>query len=69
MEIPRHWRLRQQRYALLGEVCPHCEAKIFPPREVCPECGGETKAAYALSGESELFSIPVMQEAPAAVKG
>ena len=24
MEIPRHWRLKKQRYALVGEVCPHC---------------------------------------------
>ena len=27
MEISRHWRLQQQRYALVGEVCPHCDAK------------------------------------------
>ena len=40
MEIPRHWRLKQQRYALVGEVCPHCDHKIFPPRDVCPNCGG-----------------------------
>ena len=43
MEIPRHWRLKKQRYALVGEVCPHCQAKIFPPRDVCPNCGGEAK--------------------------
>ncbi len=40
MDIPRHWRLKSQRYALIGEVCPHCNAKLFPPRDVCPECGG-----------------------------
>lgn len=42
MEIPRHWRLRQQRYRLIGEECPHCETKIFPPRDICPECGQDT---------------------------
>lgn len=26
-----------------GEVCPHCEVKIFPPRDICPSCKGETK--------------------------
>ena len=41
MEIPRHWRLKKQRYALVGEVCPHCDARIFPPRDVCPECGND----------------------------
>jgi len=29
MEIARHWRLKQQRYGLVGEVCPYCSAKIF----------------------------------------
>jgi len=42
MEIPRHWRLRKQRLNLSGEECPHCEVKIFPPRDICPRCGGGT---------------------------
>ena len=42
MEIPRHWRLRKQRLSLIGEECPHCEVKIFPPRDICPRCGGGT---------------------------
>lgn len=69
MEIPRHWRLRQQRYALVGEICPHCEAKIFPPRDVCPECGGEAKTQYTFSGEGEVFSYTIMNDAPAGYEG
>ncbi len=65
MEIPRHWRLRQQRYALVGEECPHCETKIFPPRDVCPECGGEAKTTFSFSGEGEVYSFTVMHDAPA----
>ena len=42
MEVPRHWRLKKQRYQLIGEECPHCEDKIFPPRDICPRCGGGT---------------------------
>lgn len=42
MEIVRHWRLKRQRYRLIGEECPHCEEKIFPPRDICPRCGGGT---------------------------
>jgi len=42
MEVPRHWRLKRQRYCLVGEICPHCDEKIFPPRDICPRCGGET---------------------------
>ena len=65
MEIARHWRLKQQRYGLVGEVCPHCAAKIFPPRDVCPNCGGEAKTAFAFSGKGEVFSYTTIYEAPA----
>lgn len=65
MEIPRHWRLKQQRYALVGEVCPHCDAKIFPPRDVCPHCGGEAKTQFNFSGKGEVFSYTMMSDAPA----
>ncbi len=65
MEVPRHWRLRKQRYALMGEECPHCHTKIFPPRDVCPECGGEAKTAYAFSGKGEVYSFTRMVTAPA----
>ena len=65
MEIPRHWRLKQQRYALVGEICPHCEAKIFPPRDVCPECGDEAKTTYTFSGRGEVYSYTTVHNAPA----
>jgi uncharacterized OB-fold protein len=65
MEISRHWRLRKQRYGLVGEVCPHCEAKLFPPRDVCPECGGEAKTLYNFSGRGEVYSFTTVYEPPA----
>ncbi len=65
MEIPRHWRLKKQRYALVGEVCPHCDVKIFPPRDVCPNCGEEAKTRYDFSGKGTIFSYTVMSDAPA----
>ena len=64
MEISRHWRLRQQRYALVGEVCPHCDEKIFPPRDVCPNCGDEAKTLYTFSGKGEVFSYTTVYDAP-----
>ena len=64
MEIPRHWRLKQQRYGLVGEVCPHCDHKIFPPRDVCPDCGGEAKTLYTFSGKGEVYSYTTVYEAP-----
>jgi uncharacterized protein len=65
MEIARHWRLKKQRYGLVGEICPHCEVKIFPPRDVCPSCGEEAKEPYAFSGKGTVFSYTVLQEGPA----
>jgi hypothetical protein len=65
MEIPRHWRLKNQRYKLVGEVCPHCEAKLFPPRDVCPECGQDAKTVYAFSGRGEVYSFTTIYDAPA----
>jgi len=64
MEAPRHWRLKKQRYSLTGEVCPHCSAKIFPPRDVCPECGQEAKTAFQFSGKGEVFSYTTINDAP-----
>ena len=64
MEIPRHWRLRKQRYGLVGEVCPHCEVKIFPPRDVCPVCGQEAKTLYNFSGRGEVYSYTTVYEPP-----
>ena len=36
MEIPRHWRLKAQRYRLEGSACQDCGQFSFPPRPVCP---------------------------------
>jgi len=64
MEVPRHWRLKKQRYSLVGEVCPHCNAKIFPPRDICTECGGEAKNVYQFSGRGEIFSHTTIYDPP-----
>jgi uncharacterized OB-fold protein len=64
MDIPRNWRLRQQRYGLVGEQCEHCNAKIFPPRDICPECGRETKTRFGFSGRGEVYSFTIVHDAP-----
>lgn len=69
MEISRHWRLQQQRYGLVGEVCEHCNAKIFPPRDVCPECAEEAKTLYKFSGKGEVYSYTTVYNAPAGFEG
>lgn len=65
MEVSRHWRLRQQRYGLVGEVCTHCDSKIFPPRDICPDCGQEARTPYAFSGQGKVWSYTTIYDAPA----
>lgn len=43
MEVPRFKRLQHTMIRFWGEVCPSCDAKLFPPRAVCPECRGNGK--------------------------
>ncbi|MCK5052888.1 MAG: Zn-ribbon domain-containing OB-fold protein, partial [Anaerolineales bacterium] len=65
MEITSHWRIKKQRYALVGEVCPHCASKIFPPRDICPDCGDEAKDLYQFSGRGKVYSYTTLFNAPA----
>lgn len=69
MEVPRNWRLKKQRYALVGEECPHCQVKIFPPRDVCPNCGGEAKELYQFSGRGAVYSYTVVHNPPTGFEG
>lgn len=63
-EIARNWRLRQQRYRLVGEKCPNGHF-VFPPRDICPDCSDEAKEPYELSGKGEVYSSTIVYQAPA----
>ncbi|HNS39253.1 MAG TPA: Zn-ribbon domain-containing OB-fold protein [Promineifilum sp.] len=65
MEVSRHWRLNQQRYALVGEVCPNCGVKLFPPRDVCLECEAPAKELYTFTGLGEVYSYTTIYDPPA----
>jgi uncharacterized OB-fold protein len=64
METARHWRTRNQRYSLVGEVCEGCGKKIFPPRDLCPECEAPAKTPYTFSGLGEVYSYSTVYDAP-----
>ncbi|HQV28060.1 MAG TPA: Zn-ribbon domain-containing OB-fold protein [Thermoflexales bacterium] len=65
MEVARYWRTTRQRYQLVGEVCPNCKGKIFPPRDVCPTCEKEAKTPFAFSGVGEVYSYSTVYQAAA----
>ncbi len=64
MQLPKYWRVRSQRLGLVGEVCPRCGAKLFPPRDVCPECSEPAKEPFAFSGRGEVYSFSTIYQAP-----
>ncbi|MFQ6015330.1 MAG: Zn-ribbon domain-containing OB-fold protein [Anaerolineae bacterium] len=64
MDIPRQWRLQDQRYRLIGSACRSCGTKSFPPRPVCPECGAREAEPYRFSGLGEVYSYSTVYQAP-----
>ncbi|SRR5690606_19995897 len=65
MQVSRHWRLKGQRYGLVGEECPNCGVKLFPPRDVCLECAAPAKELYTFTGLGEVYSYTTIYDAPA----
>jgi len=57
MQIPRYWRAQNQRYSLTGEICKQCGARLFPPRDVCPECRELALESFALDLDSEIYPL------------
>lgn len=62
-EIPHIWRLEQVRYNLVGEICPSCETKMFPPRDICIGCGSGVKATKGEIYEAVRSSFSSPKEA------
>jgi uncharacterized OB-fold protein len=64
MGIATNWRLRQQRYRLVGEICEKCGEHIFPARDVCPGCEAPAQAPFEFSGRGEVYSYSTVYQAP-----
>jgi len=52
-----YWRTRAQRLRLEGEICPGCDEKIFPPRDICPKCRTNTITGESLKNPSVLEDL------------
>ena len=68
MRIAQDWRLRAQRYKLVGEVCEGCGSKLFPPRDVCPTCHEPARTPFAFSGLGAVYSFTTLYETPASFR-
>jgi uncharacterized OB-fold protein len=65
VSAPQTWRQQAQRYRLTGTQCVACDHRMFPPRDVCTECGGTEMRAHRFCGGGEVFSYSVVHHAPA----
>ncbi len=64
MDIPRYWRLRNQRYRLEGSKCSDCGQLYFPPRDICPHCKSRNTEPYLLTGRGAVYSFTTVHQAP-----
>ncbi len=64
MDIPRYWRLRNQRYRLEGSRCKECGSICFPPRFLCPHCKSAEMEPYELKGRGKIYSYTIIHQAP-----
>ncbi len=62
MDIPRYWRLRNQRYHLEGSQCTNCGRFFFPPRQICPVCKQQNMRAHKFKGTGKVFSYSVVYQ-------
>jgi uncharacterized protein len=69
MNIAQNWRLADQRYQMVGEECPHCGIKIFPPRDACPNCARPAQELYTFAGKGEVYSCTVVLDPPEGFEG
>jgi len=64
MDIPRYWRLRNQRYRLEGSRCTDCGERHFPPRDICPRCKSQSLQPFVLVGRGTVYSFTTVHQAP-----
>lgn len=57
MEVPHHWRLKAQRYRLVGSICPICGQVSSPPHQVCAHYSVQSERIA--NGELSVFQIPI----------
>ena len=64
MDVPRYWRLRDQRYRLKGSVCKSCGFYSFPPRQICPKCKSHDYDHYFFRGRGTVYTYTTIYQGP-----
>jgi uncharacterized OB-fold protein len=61
----RVWREFPQRYRLEAAKCESCGAILYPPRLVCPSCGGRSFTDVVLPRDGKVVTYTVIRVPPA----
>jgi uncharacterized OB-fold protein len=59
------WREFPQRYRLEGATCTSCQKVLYPPRAICPACGGRDFTTTVLPREGKVVTFTVVRVPPA----
>ena len=55
--IARNWRLKAQRYRLIGQICPDCRRRSLQPRPVCPYCVQVAEPLFTFVADEAAIAI------------
>jgi uncharacterized OB-fold protein len=61
----RVWREFPQRYRLEAASCDDCDTILYPPRLVCPSCGGRDFTDINLPRDGKVLTFTVVRVPPA----
>ena len=61
----RSWRESPQRYRREAAQCSACSKILYPPRLVCPACGGREFADVVLPRTGKILTFTVVRVPPA----
>jgi uncharacterized OB-fold protein len=61
----RAWREFPQRYRLEATTCDDCDTVLYPPRLVCPSCGGRDFTDVTLPRDGTVLTFTVVRVPPA----
>ena len=64
LSIPSSWRTMNGRYRLLGTKCVKDNINYFPPRFICPKCGGPCEDGIHFSGKGKLIDFTIIHVPP-----
>lgn len=62
--IPLQWRLKKQKYALVGSKCAGCSALFFPARKFCAGCQSTGMKPHGFSGFGVIESFTTIHAPP-----